>query len=116
MQATMCLRLDSASQWQSTGIALAGIATQNGATTATCTLSSLDSQAVVVAQYTVPQQGGPGGSGPANITVRVMQLDFTVRLPGYTPANFSAAAQAQYIAALQRAAKGGEVVQCFLVA
>lgn len=106
MQATMCLRLDGTSQWQSSGITLGGIATVNGTSTASCTLSNLDSQAVVVAQYTVAQQGGPGGNGPANLTVRVTQLDFTVRLPSYTPANFTDAAREQYIAALKQAATG----------
>ncbi|PRW57378.1 hypothetical protein C2E21_4192 [Chlorella sorokiniana] len=103
-KATMCLRLDGTSQWLSSGVALGSIASVNGTTLATCTLSNLDSQAVLVAQYAVGQEGGPGGNGPANITVRVTQLQFTVRLPGYTPANFTDAAQAQYIAALKQAA------------
>lgn len=109
LQVAMCLRLDGTSRWQSSGVTLGSIATDSGTTTATCTLTNLDSQAVVVAQYTVPQQGGPGGSGPANVTVRVTQLEFTLRLPGFTPENFTDTARAQYIAALKQAA-GGEPV------
>lgn len=105
----MCLRLDGTSRWQSSGVTLGSIATDSGTTTATCTLTNLDSQAVVVAQYTVPQQGGPGGSGPANVTARVTQLEFTLRLPGFTPETFTDTARAQYIAALKQAA-GGELV------
>lgn len=106
----MCLRLDGSNRWQSSGIALVNVATVNGAPAATCALSNLDSQAVLVVQYTENNDGGVGTSPPptTNVTATVTQLAFTVRLPTYSLANFTVAAQAQYVAALKAATNGEE--------
>ena len=104
----MCLRLDGSDKWQSSGIALVNLATSNGAPVATCALSNLDSQAVLVVQYSLTNDGAPNTSPPptTNVTATVTQLAFTIRLPNFTPASFTAAAQAQYAAALKAATSG----------
>eukprot|EP00887_Chlorella_sp_A99_P007763 scaffold20.g7763.t1 len=123
-QTAMCLRLDAGGAWRSDSIALAGI---SGASppVATCTLSTLDDNQVLVVTYSVPEGGaGPVDSPPppppspppsppprppppAEQEVTLPTVTFTAHITTYaSPAAFDQAAQEQYAATIQASISG----------